>query len=181
MFGDLPTRRRKYRPKCIGPQHRDRLNNICPGYNRLCGKGSAPDMRPRHATSSGHTEDGDLITESRDRIIASTLDAPESNAPTGRPDFRGKRGEYTRNHSPTWKHIDRNSKPVGNRSTTVSAQLAEILEKINNGEGTLGKLVNDPQLYNNLDSLSVNLNTMVKDLNENPRHFLRHLRLVDIF
>lgn len=65
--------------------------------------------------------------------------------------------------------------------TEVSANLADITRKINEGEGTLGRMVNDPSLYENLDSLSVNLNRMVQELNENPRHFLRHIRLIDIF
>lgn len=65
-----------------------------------------------------------------------------------------------------------------NRATNT---LNNVLEKIDSGEGSLGMLVNDPSLYNNLDSLSYNLARLVKDLNENPRHFLKHLRLIEIF
>lgn len=56
-----------------------------------------------------------------------------------------------------------------------------ILEKIDGAEGSLGLLINDPSLYNNLDSLSYNLSQLVKNLNDNPRHFLKHMRLIDIF
>lgn len=63
----------------------------------------------------------------------------------------------------------------------MSGNLAEITRKINAGEGTLGMLLNDASLYQSMDSLAVNLNRLVLDLNENPRHFLRHLRLVDVF
>jgi hypothetical protein len=63
----------------------------------------------------------------------------------------------------------------------MSRNMGEIVRKINEGEGTMGLLVNDPSLYQNLDSLSVNLNNLVKNLNDNPRHFMRHLRLVDVF
>tara|TARA_R100001143_G_scaffold63588_2_gene72829 strand:+ start:85888 stop:86817 length:930 start_codon:yes stop_codon:yes gene_type:complete len=59
--------------------------------------------------------------------------------------------------------------------------LNEILEKINNGDGTLGRLVNDPSLYNNLDSLSVEINELVKGINENPGRYLRHMSIVDLF
>lgn len=59
--------------------------------------------------------------------------------------------------------------------------LNSILEKIDEGEGSLGLLINDPSLYRNLDSLSYNLSQLVKNLNDNPRHFLRHMRLIDIF
>jgi phospholipid/cholesterol/gamma-HCH transport system substrate-binding protein len=63
----------------------------------------------------------------------------------------------------------------------VSGSLESITRKIDEGEGTLGLLVNDPSLYHNLDSLSANVNRLVVELNENPRHYLRHLRLVRIF
>ncbi len=62
-----------------------------------------------------------------------------------------------------------------------SRDLNVLIGKINEGDGSLGKLVNDPSLYNNLDSLSYNMNKLIKNFNENPRHFLKHMRLVDIF
>ena len=63
----------------------------------------------------------------------------------------------------------------------TNRDLGEILAKINEGQGSLGLLVNDPSLYRNLDSLTYNLNQTVKKLNENPRHYLRHLKLVRLF
>lgn len=59
--------------------------------------------------------------------------------------------------------------------------LNEVLTKINNGEGTLGKMVNDPSLYNNIDSLSVNLNQLIKNMNENPGKYMKHMRLIEVF
>lgn len=63
----------------------------------------------------------------------------------------------------------------------VSRDLTDIMRKINEGDGSLGLLINDASLYNNLDSLSYNLNALIRNLNENPRHFLKHVRLIDIF
>ncbi len=63
----------------------------------------------------------------------------------------------------------------------LSAGLNETVYKLNHGEGSLGRMLNDPSLYNNLDSLAYGLNNAVKKLNEDPRHFLKHMRLVDIF
>ncbi len=56
-----------------------------------------------------------------------------------------------------------------------------ILSKIDIGEGTLGKMVNDPSLYNNLDSLTVNLNELIKGIQDDPKKYLKHMRLVEIF
>lgn len=63
----------------------------------------------------------------------------------------------------------------------TNRDLGEILAKINAGQGSLGLLVNDPSLYRNLDSLAANLNVTVTKLNENPRHYLRHLKLIRLF
>lgn len=59
--------------------------------------------------------------------------------------------------------------------------LNELLTKVNDGEGSLGKMVNDPSLYNNIDSLSVNLNQLIKNINENPGKYLKHMRLIEVF
>lgn len=64
---------------------------------------------------------------------------------------------------------------------TTSLSLNEVLNKINDGEGSLGKMINDPSLYNNLDSLSTNLNKLIKNIEENPGRYLKHMRLVEIF
>lgn len=63
----------------------------------------------------------------------------------------------------------------------TNAELNEILTKINNGEGSLGKMLNDPTLYDNLDSLSKEVNSLVKNINENPEKYLKHMRLIEIF
>ncbi|KPL16770.1 MAG: hypothetical protein AMS23_00965 [Bacteroides sp. SM1_62] len=47
-----------------------------------------------------------------------------------------------------------------------------ILEKINQGEGTLGMLVNNDSLYQNLTSLSQELDLLLKDLQENPKKYI---------
>ncbi len=59
--------------------------------------------------------------------------------------------------------------------------LNEIIEKVNSGEGTLGKMVNDPAVYDNLDELTKELNELVKSINENPGRFLRHMSIIEIF
>jgi phospholipid/cholesterol/gamma-HCH transport system substrate-binding protein len=46
---------------------------------------------------------------------------------------------------------------------------------MNKGEGTLGKLANDQSLYNNLDSLAVNMSNLLKNMQEEPRRYTRGL------
>ncbi len=63
----------------------------------------------------------------------------------------------------------------------ASGNLNEILDKVNRGEGTMGKLVNDPSLYENLDQLTKEMNELVKGINENPGRYLRHMSIIEIF
>lgn len=63
----------------------------------------------------------------------------------------------------------------------TGSKLNDILTKVDNGDGTLGQLVNNPSLYNNLDSLSAQMQLLVKNINENPRNYLKHMRLIEVF
>lgn len=63
----------------------------------------------------------------------------------------------------------------------TNTQLDQILTKVNNGEGTLGKMVNDSTLYNNLEGMSSEMHKLIKNINENPRKYLKHLRLIEVF
>lgn len=49
----------------------------------------------------------------------------------------------------------------------ASDEIAQILYKINNGEGTLGRLINDESMANNIDATILNLRKSSKGLNEN--------------
>ena len=57
------------------------------------------------------------------------------------------------------------------KSTTQSLDI--VLNKIQKGQGTLGKLVHEEKLYDDVDSLACNLNLLVKDLRENPGKYVK--------
>lgn len=63
----------------------------------------------------------------------------------------------------------------------ASAGLNQIINKINNGEGTLGKLVNNPELYDNLESATNELDMLLKGMNEDPGRYLKHMNIIEIF
>jgi phospholipid/cholesterol/gamma-HCH transport system substrate-binding protein len=64
---------------------------------------------------------------------------------------------------------------------SATSNLNTILEKINNGDGTLGRLVNDPSVYENIDELTIEIKNLVKGINENPGRYLRHMSIIDVF
>ena len=67
----------------------------------------------------------------------------------------------------------RNMNRVSLKLETATESLNGVLGRIQNGEGTLGKLVKDDRLYDHMDSLSMNLNLLVKDLRENPGRYVK--------
>ena len=59
-----------------------------------------------------------------------------------------------------------------NNANRALGQVADVFAKINRGEGSLGLLVNDKKLYDNLNSSSKDLDELVKDLKANPKRYL---------
>ena len=59
------------------------------------------------------------------------------------------------------------------------ASLNIILAKIDTTNGTLGLLVNDPRLYQNLNYTSENLNRLLVDFRQNPKRYV-HFSAVDL-
>lgn len=62
------------------------------------------------------------------------------------------------------------------QTTIVNAEKAIreidlITEKINSGEGSLGLLLEDDALYNNLESTARSLDLLLKDIKDNPRRY----------
>ncbi len=70
---------------------------------------------------------------------------------------------------------------VRNEVESATANLNDILGKVNNGEGTLGRLVNDASVYDNLDELTKELTELVRGINENPGRYLRHMSIIELF
>ena len=52
-------------------------------------------------------------------------------------------------------------------------QLNEVITKMNSGNGTLSKLLNDKALYNNLELTSKNLSLLLQDLRLNPSRYVK--------
>ena len=62
-------------------------------------------------------------------------------------------------------------KTVNNLNTTI-AGLQAIMNDVNNGQGTLGKLTSDDSLYVNMDNTAAALDALLSDMKENPRRYV---------
>jgi phospholipid/cholesterol/gamma-HCH transport system substrate-binding protein len=60
---------------------------------------------------------------------------------------------------------------MGKLSEAVKS-LKFIMEKVNDGEGSLGQLINDKRLYNNLNSTMHNANILLQDFRLHPKRYV---------
>ena len=55
---------------------------------------------------------------------------------------------------------------------TALAQTEEIFTKVNNGNGSAGKLINDPQLYDDMADAAEQLKLLLLDVKYNPNRYI---------
>ncbi|MCB0754919.1 MAG: MCE family protein [Flavobacteriales bacterium] len=59
-----------------------------------------------------------------------------------------------------------------NNANKALAELSEAIEKINKGEGTIGKLFQDETVYSNLEAATRNLDSLFIDIKANPNRYV---------
>lgn len=59
-----------------------------------------------------------------------------------------------------------------NNVNKISASLAEITQTLNSNQSSLGLLINDPAVYNNLNNAVESLDALLKDVKANPKRYI---------
>lgn len=54
----------------------------------------------------------------------------------------------------------------------TTANLRQLSENINNPDGTLGLLMNDPQLYRQLNQVTADIDSLLVDIKKNPKRYI---------
>ena len=57
-------------------------------------------------------------------------------------------------------------------------KLTEIVDRVENGKGTFGKLVNDPSLYNSIEKLVTDIDGIVVDFKSKPKKYKDHIKVL---
>lgn len=168
------------------PELIDRLDDVLATLNSVLGQTgqliSEPDSDIRQTLvsvqSSAKTLD-EFLTSERSRLSQILRNFESFSADMSR--FSSENvdslGTLVNNLNRTLERLDQNLVSL----ESVSESLADVLRKINEGEGTLGLFVNDPGVYQKMDSVLTNLDALLEDFRNNPDKYLKELRLVDIF
>jgi len=62
---------------------------------------------------------------------------------------------------------------LSGRLDSLRASLQAVSTRVERGDGTLGKLVNDDKVYNELQSSLTNLNLLIADIKKNPKKYFQ--------
>lgn len=92
--------------------------------------------------------------------------------------------ENTDSLARTIERLDRTIRRADSAIATVGragASIDSVAAGINRGEGTLGRLAQDPTLYHRLDSAAAGVNRLVREFQNDPRRYLQHLKVLDLF
>lgn len=54
----------------------------------------------------------------------------------------------------------------------LTANLQTLSHNLNDPEGTVGKLMNDPQLYDNLNRVTADIDSLIVDIKRNPKRYI---------
>jgi phospholipid/cholesterol/gamma-HCH transport system substrate-binding protein len=68
--------------------------------------------------------------------------------------------------APDIKQVVERGADVAENLSVLSDQLNEIVGKVRRGEGTIGKVLNDPSLYNHLDSIAAKADAMTASIQQ---------------
>ena len=68
--------------------------------------------------------------------------------------------------SPDIKQVVERGADVAQNLSVLSDQLNEIVGKVRRGEGTIGKILNDPSLYNHLDNIAARADAMTASIQQ---------------
>lgn len=60
---------------------------------------------------------------------------------------------------------------------SLANSLDRLLIKIENGEGSLAKMVNDSSLYVNVNDMSFEIARLLKKMNDDPKYFFKHVKI----
>ena len=74
------------------------------------------------------------------------------------------------NFSDTLSQVD--LKKMSNDLETSIANFEDFTNKLNSGEGTAAKLINDPSVYNNLERATNQLDELLQDVKLNPKRYV---------
>lgn len=155
----------------------DQLNITLEEFNRILDEGTSNNLKESIENLKSSTEDIRLITQKMNRNkVIERLSAILANIDAITQTIKSNQEEidnFLENLSAISDSVQASKlAQTINESYELVNHVNLILEKVNKGEGSLGQLVNDDKLYENLEKTTKNLNVLIEDLKKNPSRYV---------
>lgn len=111
-------------------------------------------------------------------LVATTqmLNTTMATAPAVMSDVKTITGNFTETSAELNKFTQTlNRVPLDSLSQQLQLTLDNInslTQDLNNPNSTLGKILNDPELYNNLNNTAASMDALLQDIKKNPKHYI---------
>lgn len=150
----------------------DSLKLVLSNLNSVFDDNTKANLKTVIANLKTSTANLNVMLNSKDGALAHTLNNAETftNNLNKNNDNLNTAITNLKNTSQKLSELQLNE-TVANLNTTIT-QLQTILKKANNGNGSLGMLINDPKLYNNLQNTVRSMNILLDDLKMHPKRYV---------
>lgn len=148
------------------------IDSLVAGLNAVLNEGGSNNLKNALQNLSSVTAKADgLLSEEKIRLdhILANVESISSNLKSGNKDL----ATILKNFNSISDSLAKaNIATTINNANSAIKNVDLIAAKINSGKGSLGLLVNNDSLYNNLTSASKNLDKLIIDLNQHPGRYV---------
>ena len=148
------------------------IDSLVASVNSILNKGGSNNLKNALQNLSSVTAKADgLLTDEKIRLdnILANVESISGNLKSGNKDLAA----ILKNFSSISDSLAKaNIATTINNANSAIKNVDIIAAKINSGKGSLGLLVNNDSLYNNLTSASKNLDKLIIDLNQHPSRYV---------
>lgn len=132
---------------------------------QFVGAGGISDVRQSVTLMRRVTASMETVLAEQNRNLTSTMAAFRSTA-------KGMDSAQIASTLATMRQTTANADSLMQRLSSNSTQIQAILARLERGEGSAGKLLQDTALYNNLKNLVANADSLMIDFKKNPRKYI---------
>ena len=115
-------------------------------------------------SAANHFKDGSLATLETAGVLGATFVDIDSSKAGGPPVKDGD--ELMTTESPGVQDVLKASQGTLEKLNTILNNVNSIIDTVQNGKGTIGKIINDPQLYNHANGLVAQLQDLTTQINQ---------------
>jgi phospholipid/cholesterol/gamma-HCH transport system substrate-binding protein len=150
----------------------DSLKLVLGNLNSVFDEGNKANLKAVIANLKNTSANLNELLNSKDGALAKTLNNAETFTTNLNKNNESLNKTIENFKTTSQKFSELELKETINGLTQTVNQLQTVLDKINKGDGSLGLLINDKKLYNNLENTVRSVNTLIDDLKMHPKRYV---------